>query len=189
MNHRNIPLGYALSGGIITINETEADTVREIAEQYLSGKSLKSIAEMLTAKHIEYMSGKTDWNRSRIKRIIEDERYIGDGGYPPILTEQEYAAMQSIKAKKNTQKDVNYSEGIFTLNTPVVCPNCGGRMHRRFDRRRKATTWWQCPECKASVNISDEDKLVRQIIECVVVESKEKIKVVFIGGTEIEMTL
>ena len=34
-----------------------------------------------------------------------------------------------------------------------------------------------------------DDKLVRQLIECVVVESKEKIKVVFIGGTEIEMTL
>ena len=34
-----------------------------------------------------------------------------------------------------------------------------------------------------------DDKLVRQIIECVVVESKEKIKVVFSGGTEIEMTL
>ena len=34
-----------------------------------------------------------------------------------------------------------------------------------------------------------DDTLVRQIIECVVVESKEKIKVLFIGGTEIEMTL
>ena len=34
-----------------------------------------------------------------------------------------------------------------------------------------------------------DDKLARQIIECVVVESKEKIKVVFIGGTEIEMVL
>lgn len=34
-----------------------------------------------------------------------------------------------------------------------------------------------------------DDKLVRQIIECIVVESKEKIKVVFIGGTEIEMAL
>ena len=33
------------------------------------------------------------------------------------------------------------------------------------------------------------DKLVRQIIECIVVESKEKIKVVFIGGTEIEIAL
>lgn len=34
-----------------------------------------------------------------------------------------------------------------------------------------------------------DDKLVRQIIECIVVESKEKIKVVFIGGTEIEMAM
>ena len=34
-----------------------------------------------------------------------------------------------------------------------------------------------------------DDTLVRQIIECVVVESKEKIKVVFIGNTEIEMVL
>ena len=34
-----------------------------------------------------------------------------------------------------------------------------------------------------------DDTLVRQIIECVVVESKEKIKVVFIGSTEIEMVL
>ena len=34
-----------------------------------------------------------------------------------------------------------------------------------------------------------DDKLVRQIIECVVGESKEKIKVVFIGGTDIEMVL
>lgn len=34
-----------------------------------------------------------------------------------------------------------------------------------------------------------DDTLVRQIIECVVVESKEKIKVVFIGGTEIEIAL
>ena len=34
-----------------------------------------------------------------------------------------------------------------------------------------------------------DDTLVRQIIECVVVESKEKIKVVYIGGKEIKMTL
>ena len=38
-------------------------------------------------------------------------------------------------------------------------------------------------------SIADANKLVRQIIECIVVESKEKIKVVFIGGTEIEMVL
>ena len=34
-----------------------------------------------------------------------------------------------------------------------------------------------------------DDRLVRQILECVVVESKERIKVVFIGGLEITETL
>ena len=34
-----------------------------------------------------------------------------------------------------------------------------------------------------------DDKIVRQILECVVVESKEKIKVVFIGGMEVEQEL
>ncbi|MDY3724465.1 MAG: hypothetical protein SO003_03745 [Candidatus Borkfalkiaceae bacterium] len=34
-----------------------------------------------------------------------------------------------------------------------------------------------------------DDKLVRQVIEYIVVESKEKIKVVFKGGFEIEQNL
>lgn len=159
MTHRHIPFGFTMKNGSISVNRAEADTVREIAERYLGGDSLKTIAERLTAEKIEHSPGKSDWNKSRIQRIIDDRRYIGDSGYPPILTEQEYAAMQSIKAAKNTQKDVNHTEGIFTLNAPVVCPYCGGRMHRRFDRRRKATTWWQCSECKTSVNISDENML------------------------------
>ena len=34
-----------------------------------------------------------------------------------------------------------------------------------------------------------DDRLVRQIIEAIIVESKEKIKVIFIGGYEIEQFL
>lgn len=34
-----------------------------------------------------------------------------------------------------------------------------------------------------------DDQIVRQILECVVVESKEKIKVVFVGGLEVEQSL
>lgn len=33
------------------------------------------------------------------------------------------------------------------------------------------------------------DVIIRQIIDCVIVESKEKIKVVFIGGYEVEQEL
>lgn len=31
-----------------------------------------------------------------------------------------------------------------------------------------------------------DDQIIRQILQCVIVESKEKIKVVFIGGLEME---
>ena len=34
-----------------------------------------------------------------------------------------------------------------------------------------------------------DDKLVRQLIECVVVESKEMVKIVFIGGHEVREPL
>ena len=37
--------------------------------------------------------------------------------------------------------------------------------------------------------LSYDDQLIRQILECVVVESKERIKVVFIGGLEVEQEL
>ena len=37
--------------------------------------------------------------------------------------------------------------------------------------------------------LSYDDQLIRQILECVVVESKERIKVVFIGGLEVEQAL
>ena len=148
-----------IKNGIVTVDKTEADIVREIAKQYLGGSSLKTIAGGLTLRTIEYMPGKSDWNKSRIRRMIDDTRYIGNNGYPPILTEQEYSAMQAFKSQKNTQKNIDHSDNIFKLNAPVVCANCGGRMQRRIDNRRKTITRWRCTECKTSVNISDEDML------------------------------
>ena len=34
-----------------------------------------------------------------------------------------------------------------------------------------------------------DDRLVRQVLECIVVESKEKIKVIFVGGLEVEQAI
>lgn len=153
MNHRNIPFGYTMENGTVVINDAEAAIIRETAEQYLGGKSLRTIAELLTARQVEYMPGKSNWNRSRIQRMIDDERYIGENGYPPILTAQAYTAMQAMKSEKNTQKAVSH----FKLTVPIACPSCGGRMQRRYDNRRKASTWWCCPECKTTVIITDED--------------------------------
>lgn len=44
-------------------------------------------------------------------------------------------------------------------------------------------------EALANHPISYDDQIVRQILECVVVESKEKIRVVFVGGLEVTQSL
>lgn len=154
MSNRNIPFGYTLENGVIFVNESETETVKEIAQRYLGGDSLKAIAANLSERSIEYMPGRSDWNKSRIKRIVDDKRYIGDCGYPQILTERQYADMQNIKSKKYTKKDTNHSCGIFT-DTSIVCYDCGGRMQRHYDKRRRSPIWWNCSECKVSVNIDD----------------------------------
>lgn len=155
MSIRNTPFGYVFENGAITVNEAERKVVEEIAERYLGGNSLQNIAAVLTARQVEYMHGKYNWNKSRVKRIVDDKRYVGIGGYQGILTERQYEAMQTIKAGKNTQRDSDSDVDIFTLTASVICPRCDNEMRRKHDRRREAATWWRCSECRATVNMDD----------------------------------
>lgn len=104
MKIRNIPYGYQYKNGSIAIQEKETETVKRIFTEYLNGLSLLKIAENLNNEQIEYMPGVCGWNKSRIKRIIEDERYLGTNGYPPIIDEDTHKTLIRIKSEKNTQK-------------------------------------------------------------------------------------
>ena len=85
MKNRRFPYGYEMRDGEIVICQTEAEIVRTIFRDYVDGKGLKDIAEKLTALKVEYLPGESNWNKSRIKRMIEDKRYLGDSTYPQIL--------------------------------------------------------------------------------------------------------
>lgn len=50
---------------------------------------------------------------------------------------------------------------------------------------RYTTEEAQYIEALANHPISYDDQIVRQVLESVIVESKEKIKVVFVGGLEV----
>lgn len=113
------------------------------------------------------MPGVCGWNKSRIKRIIEDERYLGTNGYPQIIDEDMHKTLMRIKSEKNTQKGTNRKEDIFNLGVPILCPKCGSKMCRRHDSNRKCQDWWLCQNnnCKNIISISDSD-LIYCITEC-----------------------
>lgn len=167
MKIRNIPYGYQYKNGSIAIHEKETETVKRIFTEYLNGLSLLKIAEQLNNEQIEYMPGVCDWNKSRIKRIIEDERYLGTNGYPPIIDEDTHKTLIQIKSEKNTQKGTDRKADIFNLGVPILCPKCGSKMCRRHDSNRKCPDWWLCQNdnCKKTIGISDND-LIYGITEC-----------------------
>lgn len=158
MKNRNLPYGYTFQKGCITVHSQESKILTEIYDSYLSGKSLLNIAKDLNAQSIEFMPGIIGWNKARLKRILEDERYLGNGDYPAIILQETYDAVQEIKESRNTQKGVDRKSDIFQITVPVRCPVCGNEMHRRSDSRIKCSQRWTCVKdvCRKLIGISDE---------------------------------
>ena len=162
MKKRNIPFGYQYQNGVITTHSQEVSVLNRIFSEYQSGMSLLEIASRLNDENIEYQTGVTGWNKSRIMRLIEDERYTGKGGFPVISDERTHQAMVEIKAQKNTQHGTDRRSEIFHIDVPVICPTCGGEMVRRHDSRfRRCQQRWICSnaECHTVIHKADSDLL------------------------------
>ena len=101
MKNRNIPFGYCIVNGKYTLNATEAETVKQIFEQYISGKSLKAIASEMT---VPYISGKKYWNINMVCRIIENRKYLGESCYPRIVSNEDFTLAARIKSERNTYR-------------------------------------------------------------------------------------
>ena len=104
MKNRKIPYGYEMKNGAVVINGAEAETVKNIFSEYVNGLVLKDIATTLKSQGAEYLPGETDWNKSRVKRIIDDARYCGNEKYPEIISAELYSAAAGIKQKRNSAK-------------------------------------------------------------------------------------
>lgn len=166
MKIRNIPFGYTMENGKIIIYPTESQTVQEIFSDYLDGQSLLKIAESLNERHVEYLPETTGWNKARLKRIIEDKRYIGSDSYPPIIEQKIYDKAQAVRASRNTQKSLDRTADIFKLQLPVFCEKCGEPMQRKHDSRTAYGEKWVCKSCGEVIKVSD-NAFLSAITECI----------------------
>lgn len=71
-------LGYCLKDGQLTIIPEEAEIVRMIFDDYLSGMGRLAIAKKLNAMHVPTVRGCDDWREGSIYRILHNEKYTGD---------------------------------------------------------------------------------------------------------------
>lgn len=112
------PIRISLHKRLHRRSTAEQEIVTEIYKSYLSGKSLLNLAAELNARSVEYMPGVIGWNKARIRRILEDARYLGNKTYPAIIPKETYDAVQKIKDMRNMQKGVDRKADIFQITVP-----------------------------------------------------------------------
>lgn len=149
---RKIPFGYTIQGGITQPHPQEADAVRCIFAQYLAGASLLTIAENMTQQGIRYHQRTTVWNKNMVKRVLENQKYIGADGYPSLVSDEDFAAAQHQRADRNTYAPLPAE--IRPILGKTVCAQCGGRLAR--GTRSHSRVHWRCQDCGQGVALSDE---------------------------------
>ena len=86
--NRKQPFGYRMELGEVVPHPAEAETVRWIYARYLAGASYTALVEALGERGIPYLPDKP-WNKNMVARILEDARYTGAKGCPPLLQEED----------------------------------------------------------------------------------------------------
>ena len=156
MRNRNIPFGYQYQNGVLAIHPQESQTVRAVFAAYLSGEPLSKIAAHLTAKLVEYLPGHSQWDKARVKRLLDNAKYTGAGNFPPIIKERDFQMAHQKKEKANTNRQL-VDEDIKLFKGLSHCHHCGGIMVRRMDSRMGHPVTWKCPQCGYFFPLPDEE--------------------------------
>lgn len=167
-------LGYEKGpDGLPSIIEKEAQTVRLIYNQFLSGKTTDWIAKHLTDKGILTPGGKRNWQKSTVQSILTNEKYKGDAllqksftvdfltkkskvnegevpqyyvenSHPAIIRPEVFDMVQREVEKRKTVK--GYKTGSNSLSGMLVCSECGSFFGSKVwhSTSKYRRVIWQC---------------------------------------------
>ncbi len=119
------------------------------------------IADEMTQQGVRYHQHTAQWNKHMVKRILENERYLGMDGYPQLVTDEEFLAARLRRGEQNTYAPC--PSEIIPIRDKAVCALCGEKMAR--DTKSRGRPRWRCknPECGGSVYLDDSIILERVV--------------------------
>ena len=160
--NRNIPFGYTMQKGEIVEEPTESQAVKDIFKLYLNGKSMSEIARQMSISQISYNGITFDWNKNMVKRILENEKYLGKDGYPALTDSETFYRANARKKSKATSVN-EISEELKIIRSLTYCTECGHRLSRIGGNTQ--TDKWDCrnPEC-SRFNYRLTDNMIKDIL-------------------------
>ena len=160
--NRNIPFGYTMQKGEIVEEPTESQAVKDIFKLYLDGKSMSELARQMSINQISYNGITFDWNKNMVKRILENEKYLGKDGYSALTDSETFYCANARKKSKATSVN-EISEELKIIRSLTYCTECGHRLSRIGGNTQ--TDKWDCrnPEC-SRFNYRLTDNMIKDIL-------------------------
>lgn len=91
MNRVHTYLGYYMQNGIVMVDEEEADMVRAMFDNYLSGMGyIQAAAEVGISMY-----------HASVKRIFQNRHYLGDSIYPQIVDDDVFEAAEEERKRRS----------------------------------------------------------------------------------------
>lgn len=160
--NRNIPFGYTMQKGEIVEEPTERQAIIYIFKLYLDGRSMSEIARQMSISQISYNGITFDWNKNMVKRILENEKYLGKDGYTALIDSETFYRANARKKSKATSVN-EISEELKIIRSLTYCTECGHRLSRIGGNTQ--TDKWDCrnPEC-SRFNYRLTDNMIKDIL-------------------------
>ena len=127
--NRTIPFGYCMKNGEITTEPKEVYAVVTIFDEYLKGRSLSEIAKLMQSEKIRYNADSDKWNKNMVKRIIENEKYLGTDKYPQIIDDDTFRLANEKRIRKATTLDL-IPDDLQEIRKCTYCTECGHKLSR-----------------------------------------------------------
>ncbi len=178
------PYGYDWDGEQMVINPEQAETVRWIFEQVLSGKGTHAISEKLNANGIPTKKGGR-WTPTTVRGMISNEKYTGDvifqktytdsqfnrhvnygqkdqyamsDHHEAIISREVFEAANALIAQRGREKGIikgsEKYQSRYCFSGKIVCGECGDT----FKRRIHSTTTHKYAAWCCNTHIEDKSR-------------------------------
>lgn len=156
------PYGYLWDGNNLVIEPKQAETIKHIFSDVLSGKGVETIVKELNAQNIPSKKGGR-WTPTTIRGILSNEKYVGDvifqktytderlaqhrntgqqdmymvtEHHPAIISREDFETVQCLTAQrakeKGVEKGASKYQKRYAFSGKIICGECGDTFKRRI---------------------------------------------------------
>jgi DNA invertase Pin-like site-specific DNA recombinase len=111
--------------------------VERVLRMLGSGSTPGDVARALNAEGVPTLGGSADWNRRTVRKLAQNTAYIGEKGYPRIVSDEVFQKAQDqlrrtdpvgAQVRKGGRKG-DLVDDAYILRSVIFCAGCGSPMY------------------------------------------------------------